>query len=58
VGAAHYPFPNRSVLNNTLIYTYGFGLDILGYYDFVAQIDVSANQLGEKGLFLHLRQEF
>jgi len=58
VGTAHFPFSNRSVLNNTLIYTYGFGLDILGYYDFVAQIDVSANQLGEKGLFLHLRQEF
>jgi outer membrane protein assembly factor BamA len=58
VGAAHNPYANRGVFNNTLIYTYGVGVDILGYYDFVAQFDLSANQLGEKGLFLHLRQEF
>ena len=58
LGAAHYPFANRSVLHNSLIYTYGLGVDIIGYYNFVAQFDLSANQLGEKGLFLHLRQEF
>jgi hypothetical protein len=57
-GFAHYPYANRGIFNNSLIYTYGFGVDVIGYYDFVAQIDLSANQLGEKGLFLHLRQEF
>ena len=58
LGTAHYPFPNAGQLNNRLLYTYGIGLDVISYYDFVAQLDFSANQLGEKGLFLHLRQEF
>jgi hypothetical protein len=58
LGAAHLPFTNSSFLNNRLLYSFGFGLDILSYYDFIAQFDFSANQLGEKGLFLHLRQEF
>jgi outer membrane protein assembly factor BamA len=58
MGAAHYPYANRGVLNNRFIYTAGLGIDVIGYYDFVAQFDVSVNQLGEKGLFLHLRQEF
>lgn len=58
LGIAHNPYANRGVLNNGLIYTYGLGLDIIGYYDIVVQIDLSANQLGENGLFLHLRQEF
>ena len=57
-GAAHLPFSNAGFLNNRLLHTYGMGVDILGYYDFVAQFDFSVNQLGEKGLFLHLRQEF
>ena len=58
LGAAHLPFSNASFLNNTLLYSFGLGIDILSYYDFVAQFDFSANQLGEKGLFLHFRQEF
>ncbi len=57
-GTAHLPFSNAGFLNNRLLHTYGIGVDILSYYDFVAQFDFSANQLGEKGLFLHLRQEF
>ena len=58
IGAAHLPFSNAAFLNNRLLYSYGVGIDVLSYYDFVAQFDFSANQLGEKGLFLHLRQEF
>ncbi|MBU6157700.1 MAG: hypothetical protein KGP35_01600 [Bacteroidetes bacterium] len=58
LGAAHLPFSNAGILNNRLLYTYGLGLDMITYYDFVAQFDYSFNQLGEKGLFLHFRQEF
>ena len=57
-GAAHHPFSNRGILNNHWLVTYGFGLDVLSYYDFVSQIEWSFNQLGENGLFLHVRREF
>lgn len=57
-GGAHHPFSNRWVLNNRWLLTYGFGVDVLSYYDFISQIECSFNQLGENGLFLHVRREF
>ena len=41
-------------LNNTLLYTGGLGLDILSLYDIRTSLEYSFNQLGEKGLFLHM----
>lgn len=58
IGGAYTPFYATGFLNNRLLYTYGAGLDILSYYDFTARIDYSFNQLGEKGLFLHVRKDF
>ena len=52
------PVFTNSILNNKLLYTYGAGFDVLSYYDFVAKIEYSFNQLGEKGLFLHIRRDF
>ncbi len=40
-------------LNNQLLYSGGFGIDILTLYDLKLTIDYSLNQLGQKGLFLH-----
>lgn len=40
-------------LNNRLLYSGGFGIDILTLYDFKLSIEYSLNQLGQKGLFLH-----
>ncbi|MEP6597340.1 MAG: POTRA domain-containing protein [Ginsengibacter sp.] len=40
-------------LNNRLLYSGGFGIDIVTLYDFKLNIDCSFNQLGQKGLFLH-----
>ncbi|MEO6219195.1 MAG: POTRA domain-containing protein [Ginsengibacter sp.] len=40
-------------LNNRLLYAGGLGIDILTLYDFKLSIELSFNQLGEKGLFLH-----
>jgi hypothetical protein len=58
IGGSYSPFYSTGVLNNRLLYTYGAGVDILSYYDFTARIDYSFNQLGEKGLFLHVRKDF
>jgi outer membrane protein assembly factor BamA len=57
-GGVHLPHFTNSVLSNKLIYTYGAGMDLLSYYDFVARFEYSFNQLGQKGLFLHLRRDF
>ncbi len=58
IGASHLPAYTNSILNNRFLYTYGAGIDILSYYDFVARIEYSFNQLGQKGLFLHARRDF
>ena len=58
LGGVHHPFNTTGFLNNRLLYTYGLGVDVLSYYDFIARFDFSFNQLGEKGLFLHLKKDF
>ncbi|MBP6686303.1 MAG: hypothetical protein KA160_00490 [Lacibacter sp.] len=58
IGASHLPAYTNSILNNRFLYTYGAGIDVLSYYDFVARFEYSFNQLGEKGLFLHVRRDF
>ena len=58
IGASHLPAYTNSILNNRFLYTYGAGVDVLSYYDFIARIEYSFNQLGEKGLFLHVRRDF
>jgi len=52
VGYSYLPNKYYSILNNKLLYTGGFGLDILTLYDIVIKVEYSFNQLGEKGLFL------
>lgn len=43
----------ESRLNNRLLYTGGFGIDILTVYGININLEYSFNQLGENGLFLH-----
>jgi outer membrane protein assembly factor BamA len=50
-------FTNNSLTNRTL-YTYGAGFDLVSFYDFVLRLDYSYNQLGQKGLFLHIKNDF
>ena len=40
-------------LNNRLLYTGGFGIDILTVYGIIINLEYSFNQLGENGIFLH-----
>ncbi|MBS1757707.1 MAG: hypothetical protein JSU03_10540 [Bacteroidetes bacterium] len=48
----------NSQFNNRLLYSGGLGLDILSLYDFSFRIEYSINQLGENGLFLHVKGSF
>ncbi len=45
-------------LNNRFLYTSGFGLDILSLWDMRLSLEYSFNQLGENGLFLHIKGGF
>jgi hypothetical protein len=58
IGISHNKaFPNNS-LANKMLYTTGFGVDVVTFYDFVFRFDYSFNQLGQNGLFLHFKNEF
>lgn len=48
----------ESPLNNRLLYSGGFGLDILTVYGFTLNLEYSFNQFGENGLFLHGKSGF
>lgn len=48
----------ESRLNNVLLYTGGFGIDILSVYGFTLNLEYSFDQLGKNGLFLHGRSGF
>jgi outer membrane protein assembly factor BamA len=45
-------------LTNRMLYTGGLGVDIVTFYDFVLRFDYSFNQLGQNGLFLHIKNDF
>ncbi len=45
-------------LNNRMLYSGGFGIDILSLYDVNMSLEYSFNQLGEKGLFLRAKGGF
>lgn len=52
---------NKSFTDNSLVnrmlYTTGLGVDIVTFYDFIIRLDYSFNQLGQNGLFLHLKND-
>lgn len=48
---AHITPPNVRSLNNTLLRTAGFGLDIVTVYDISLRIDFSINQLGQASFY-------
>jgi len=45
-------------LVNRMLYTAGVGVDIVTFYDLNFRFDYSFNQLGQNGLFLHIRNDF
>ncbi|MCX6207094.1 MAG: hypothetical protein NTZ19_12680 [Bacteroidetes bacterium] len=59
LGYANLPHSIASnTLNNTVLHTWGFGMDIVSIYDFVFKIEYSFNQLGKDGLYLQSRNDF
>jgi outer membrane protein assembly factor BamA len=59
MGYSYNPSPRISnTLNNTMLRTWGFGMDIVSIYDFVFKIEYSFNQLGKDGLYLQTRNDF
>lgn len=51
-------YNSQNSLQNTMLYSGGAGIDVVTFYDFVFRIEYSINQLGEKGLFFHIRNDF
>ena len=45
-------------LNNRLLYTGGFGIDLLTLYDINLRFEYSFNQLNKSGLFFHKQSGF
>lgn len=59
LGYGYHTLPAASnTLNNTLLRTWGIGLDVVSIYDFVFKIEYSFNQLGRNGLYLQSRKDF
>lgn len=58
MGYAHNPVNPENSLTNRMLYSTGFGLDAVTFYDFVIRFDYSFNQLGQNGLFLHIKSDF
>lgn len=48
---------NGSRLNNKLLYSGGFGLDIITFYDFVLKLEYSFNQLRQRDLYFHSKSD-
>ncbi|MBI3883329.1 MAG: hypothetical protein HY305_03695 [Sphingobacteriales bacterium] len=54
IGTVYTPYKYEALLNNRFLYTGGIGIDVLTFYDLNFNVEYSYNQLGKKGLFLHL----
>jgi outer membrane protein assembly factor BamA len=55
--AVNKDFKENSLVNRFL-YSGGFGIDVVTFYDLVFRFEYSFNQLGEKGFFFHIRNDF
>ena len=58
VGYSHNKNTFGSSLENRMLYTTGAGVDLISFYDFVLRFEYSFNQLGENGIFLHIKNDF
>lgn len=58
LGYAYNKNPGNNFMNNQLLSTAGFGLDILTVYDLVLKLEYSYNQFGQSGFFIHTATDF
>lgn len=57
-GYVHNPQPGYNSLSNKMLYSGGFGIDILTFYDITFKLEYTFNSLGQNGLFLHRKTTF
>lgn len=53
IGTSYNKMPVNDFLNNRLLCSAGFGLDIVTLYDIKLRIEYTFNNIGQNGLFLH-----
>jgi outer membrane protein assembly factor BamA len=58
IGYVHNKYFRDNSLVNKSLYTAGAGLDVVTLYDLVFRFEYSFNQLGQSGLFFHIRNDF
>jgi outer membrane protein assembly factor BamA len=57
-GYVYSPQPGNNLLSNKMLYSGGFGIDILTFYDVTFKLEYTFNQLGQNGLFLQRKTIF
>ena len=57
-GYVYTPEPGQNLLSNKMLYSGGFGIDILTFYDVTFKIEWTFNQLGQNGIFVHRKSIF
>ena len=57
-GYVYNPQPGSNFLNNRMLYSGGFGVDIVTIYDINIKLEWSFNQLGQNGIYLHRNNNF
>lgn len=57
-GYVYNPLPGNNLLSNKMLYSGGFGIDILTFYDICIKLEYSFNRIGQNGLFLHRNSNF
>ena len=57
-GYVYNPQPGDNSLSNKMLYSGGFGIDILAFYNITFKLEWTFNSLGENGLFLHRKTTF
>jgi outer membrane protein assembly factor BamA len=57
-GYVYSPQPGENFLSNKMLYSGGFGIDILSFYDVTFKLEYTFNQLGQNGLFLQRKTIF
>ncbi|MCW3112739.1 MAG: hypothetical protein JWR18_1135 [Segetibacter sp.] len=58
LGYSYTPNYGISRLNNKLLHTWGFGIDVVTFYDIVLRFEYSFNQLGDKSIYFHTQNEW
>jgi outer membrane protein assembly factor BamA len=57
-GYVYAPEPGENLLSNKMLYSGGFGIDILTFYDVTFKLEWTFNQLGQNGIFIHRKSIF